>query len=49
MHVNTTILLTTGIKVMRFALIMIRVDCSQGDQIGRIFFHWAIVYFGQVF
>jgi hypothetical protein len=23
------------------------VVCSQGDQIGRIFAHWAIAFFGQ--
>jgi hypothetical protein len=26
-----------------------RVAVGQGDQIGRIFAHWAIVYFGHVF
>jgi hypothetical protein len=25
------------------------VNCGQGDQIGRIFAYWAIVYFGQFF
>jgi hypothetical protein len=25
------------------------VSALQGDQIGRIFAHWVIVYFGQIF
>jgi hypothetical protein len=26
-----------------------QLNVNQGDQIGRIFAHWAIVYFGQIF
>jgi hypothetical protein len=28
---------------------LVMVSALQGDQIGRIFAHWVIVYFGQIF